>query len=225
MQLDDFKTHWDTYDRKLNKNWQLSLALLRQTRWQQTRSALQKLALGAWVELFLGLATAMVLGGFIAAHFTQWQFLLPAVALHVFTISQIVFNGYQVATLQEIKFDAPILLSQKRLANLRRWRIRATLGAFVIAPLLWVPLLIVSVKGLLGLNLYAVLSPAWLVVNVLFGAAVIPLTLWVARRYRARWQNSPRVQQFLDDVAGRSLKEANAFLQELSEFERETNTA
>lgn len=225
MQLDDFKSQWNAYSQKLDQTWQLNVALLRETRWRQTRSALQKLALAAWVELFIGLALAMALGGFIAAHFMQWAFLLPALVLHVFVIAQIVFNGYQLTALREVDFGAPILLSQKKLADLRRWRIRVTMGTFVLAPLLWVPMLIVMLKGLLGVNAYAVLDTGWLMVNVLFGAAVIPLTLWVATRYRARWQNSPRVQQFLDDVAGRSLKEANAFLHELSEFERETDEA
>lgn len=220
MQLDDFKSQWNVYSQKLDKTWQLNLTLLRETRWRQTRSALRKLAAAAWVELFINLALVMALGGFIAAHLWQWAFLLPAFVLHAFAIAQMAFNGYQLGALREVDFGAPLLSSQKKLAGVRRWRIRATMGTFVLAPLLWLPMLIVMLKGLLGIDAYAVLDTSWLVANALFGVAVIPITLWIANRFRAHWQNSPRFQQFLDDVAGRSLREAETYLKELSDFER-----
>jgi hypothetical protein len=42
-----------------------------------------------------------------------------------------------------------------------------------------------------------------------------------SRRYADRMNRSPRVQRLMDDIAGRDLTEAKAFVDELSTFERE----
>lgn len=221
MDLDDFKTHWAAYNQKVEQNLALTLALWRETRWQKTRSALQKQMLAAGAELVMGVAAAVALSAFLGAHLMDWPFLLPALALQVFVLFQTAFSAYQIIQLRALDFTTPVLMSQTRLAHLRRRRLQVTMWTFGLAPLLWVPLLIVMLKGLLGVNAYLTLAAGWLWANLLFGLAVAALTWWVARRRPANWQSSPRWQAFLDDVAGRSLSEANGFLRELAAFERE----
>lgn len=94
---------------------------------------------------------------------------------------------------------------------------------FLLAPLLWIPLLVVAMKGLLGLDAYVIFDTGWLVANALIGIGVIPLMLWVSKRYGDRWHHWSWVQTLMDDIAGRNLKKASAFLEELSIFEREVN--
>jgi hypothetical protein len=45
--------------------------------------------------------------------------------------------------------------------------------------------------------------------------------VWVSRRYADRMAQSPFVQRLMDDMAGRSLTAATAFLDQLASFERE----
>jgi hypothetical protein len=65
------------------------------------------------------------------------------------------------------------------------------------------------------------LGGAWLAVNALFGLAVIPVMAWVSRRYADRMAQAPFVQRLMNDLAGRSLTAATAFLDQLAAFERE----
>lgn len=221
MNLDDFKDQWAAYDKKLDLNIRLNARLLQEAGWRKANSALQRLSRPIWVELALGVATASLTGLFMARHFKDLPFLIPALALHLFVVFQVAFSVYQLVTLNSLDFGAPVLASQKKLTMLRVKRIRVTMWTFLFSPLLWVPLLIVALKGLLNVNAYVVFDAAWLVTNVLFGLAVIPLMLWGSKRYADRLQGSPFIQSLMDDIAGHSLKAATAFLNELSDFERE----
>jgi len=221
MNLENLKNQWADYDQKLEASLGLNQKLMRDSVLNKTNSALQRLARSVVIELFVGLATVIVLGLFIGDHIGQPMFLAPAILLHAFVIFQVAFDGYQWATLRNLDYSSPMLDIQKKLAKLRAERIRVTKWTWWLAPLLWVPLLIVALKGLFGVSAYAVLNTNWLIANVLFGVAVIPLMVWVSKRYADRMNRSPRIQRLMDDIAGGDLKAATAFLDELSRFEKE----
>lgn len=222
MNLENLRNQWTDYDQKLEASLRLNREVLRDSVLGKTHSALQRLTRSIVIELFIGLATAIVLGLFIGDHLDEPLFLAPAILLHVFVIFQIAFNGYQWERLRNLDFNAPIPTVQHKLAKLRVQRIQVTKWTLWLAPLLWVPLLIVALKGLFGVNVYAIFSTLWLVVNVLFGIAMIPLMIWVAKRYADRMDRSPRIQRLMDDIAGSDLKLATAFLDDLARFEKES---
>jgi hypothetical protein len=219
MKFDDIKTQWTAYDKELDNSMRLNIRLL--NGWQKTNSAIQKLSRSAVIEMILGVLTAAVLGGFLYDHSLEMAFFIPALVLDAFVVFQVAFSGYQFTTLREIDFSAPILVSQKKLATLRRQRIQVTMWTLTLSPLLWVPLLIVILKGLLGLNVYELFDTTWLLTNMLFGLAVIPLMIWVSRRLALRWKGSALVKQLLDSVAGHELTEMNSFLENLKDFEQD----
>lgn len=221
MNLDTLKEQWGTYDKQLEKSEALNLSPLQQSGLRMTRSTLSGLSLGVVAELLMGIVVVILLGLFIGNHLSQPAFLLPALALQLFALFQLVFALHQLVTINRLDYSQPILTSQKRLATLRIQRIRVTMWTFLLSPLLWVPLLIVMLKGLLGVNTYTTFNTAWLVSNLLFGLAVIPIMLWVCKRFAHYWQNSPLTQRLMDDIAGRNLSEAVTFLGQLARFENE----
>lgn len=109
--------------------------------------------------------------------------------------------------------------------SLKVQRVRATMWTLLAAPLLWILVLIVALKGLIGLDAYAVFDGAWLAANVLFGVAVIPLAVWISRRQADRMDRSPFVQSLLRDIAGYNLNAAMGFLGSLEQFEEEERPA
>ena len=92
------------------------------------------------------------------------------------------------------------------------------LWTVTLSPLLWPLLLIVGLKGLLGLDAYAVLGLPWLGMNLLFGLVFVPLAVGLARLLGRRFGSSPRFQGLLDDLAGRSLREAREALEAVEAF-------
>jgi len=225
MDLEDLKRRWEDQDRKLDAVIRLNASLLRGSTLNKAATATARLARLLLVELILDLGLAVWLGSFIADHVAEPRFLIPAAALDLGVIALLWVCVRQWATLKSIDYSAPILAIQKRLGALRVERVRATQWVLLTAPLVWTPLLIVGMKGLLGVDAYAAFSQAWLVANLAFGVAVIPLAVWIARRSADRMERSPLVQRLLRDLAGYNLNAAIGFVGSLARFEEEEGLA
>lgn len=221
MELDDLKDRWNDYDRKLDASLRLNTRVLREVGLDRVGSSLKRLTRVIVFELLMGLVAAVALGSFIADHLGEMRFLAPAVALDLFVLYFIGWTIRQWVALAGLDYGEPVVEIQRKVELLRIDRIRMTKWVFLLSPLLWIPLLIVGVEGLVGLNAYALFDTAWLVANFVFGLAVIALALWVSRRYAHRLQDSPLAGRVADALADRSLDDAARFLGSLSSFERE----
>ena len=69
-----------------------------------------------------------------------------------------------------------------------------------------------------GMDIY---EAAWLWSNVAFGLALIPLAIWLSKKFGDRIGRFPMIQRFMKDLAGYNLNAAADFLATLSEFEKE----
>jgi serine/threonine-protein kinase len=225
MDLDDLKQSWDEQDKTLDATLTLRSYRLHAAALGKAETAMKRLTWMLWLELLLNIGAALCTGSFIADHVTEPRFLLPAAVLHLFVIALLGSGIYQLVAIGNLDFDAPVLAIQKRLESLRYQRLLATMLTLLASPLLWIPMLIVAMKGLLGLDAYAILPTDWLIGNVVFGLAVIPLAIWIARRYADRMERSPLAQRLLRDLAGYNLNAAARFLSRVAEFEEEEQTA
>jgi hypothetical protein len=216
------KDRWAEYDRKLEASLRLNTRMLREINLGRVDFSLKRLSRLLVFELLADLAAVVVLGLFIAGHAGEVRFLAPALLLGVCAVAFVIASIRQLAALHGLDYSAPVVAIQKQLEALRIERLRATKWILLLSPLLWTPLLIVALEGLLGLDAYLFLDGTWLAANLLVGLAVIPLMLWAARRFAGRWQGSPLVRSLMDDIAGRSLVEAAGFLNALSGFEAES---
>ena len=221
MELDDLKTAWQKVDRRPESEPGFDARLLRELKRGRTRFGLRQMLWLPLFELGSGLLAALCVGTFLGNHFIELRFALPAVVLHVAAVLTIVASTWQVVRIRRIDYAAPAIAIQRELALLRALRIRPTQGILVLSPLLWVPLAIVAAKGLFGLDVYRAFGTPWLATNVAFGLAVIPLAIWVTRRFGDRFERSRIGRRLADDIAGRSLVSTMAELDELARFEKE----
>ncbi len=221
MELDDLKQKWVDHDRRLNQHIRLNTHLLNLSGRSKAKTAMRRLSRWLWFEVLLDFAVLLWLGSFIAGHVDQARFFLPAAAIHLSVILLLVAGIHQIISIAQIDYAAPIVKIQRRLEELRVWRLRVTMLALLLAPLLWTPLLVVTLKSLFNVNVYAVVTGAWLAANLAFGLAVIFLAVWVSRRYADRIKRFPFVQKLMSDITGQSLKSASRFLNSLADFEEE----
>ncbi|HKQ57316.1 MAG TPA: hypothetical protein VJY35_05575 [Candidatus Eisenbacteria bacterium] len=219
MELEALKAQWDACDRRLTESLHLNARLLRATLEARSRAPLRWLGAGIVVELVLSALLVVALGGFVADHIREPRFVLPALVLDLAMIAMLGVCIHQLVALARIDFGTPVVALQRELERLRVLRIRVTQWTFVLAPLLWTPMLIVLLRAV-RVDAYAVLPAAWLAGNLAVGIAAIPVLLWVARRMAARFQGAPWLQGLMDDIAGRSLIEARSFLGQLADLER-----
>jgi hypothetical protein len=81
----------------------------------------------------------------------------------------------------------------------------------------WIPFLITSLQMLFRVDAYRYLSPGFILVNILAGLALVPLSLLVLRRFRfatgASWY-----ERLADVIAGQSLAEAQRQAEALADF-------
>lgn len=221
MNLDDIKNQWSAFDKKLDSNIKLNALLLKEVSLNKTNSYLRRLSVPIYVELILSFFVLLILGNFIWNNLQEIKFLIPAISLDLFIIFLVHSSIKQLIEINSIDFSEPIITNQKKLESLKVRRINETKMVFLVSPLLWVPLLIVVVRAITGLDPYAIFSASWLVGNLLFGLAVIPVVLWVSKHYSHKFESSPFLQSIMNDIAGRSLNEAIGFLDKLAKFEKE----
>lgn len=166
----------------------------------------------------------LLLGSFLAAHLTEPRFFLPALLLQVFAIMQLALHIHKLVMLRTLNYSEPVVTLQKRLAELRvRWA-RQIIWLYACLPLLWPPLLIVAMQGLLGLDAYALLGLPYLAVNLLVGLACVPLVLGLTRLLAPRVAHVPALRHLVDDLTGQSLREALDALAAATAFEQEPRT-
>ena len=219
IELDELKQKWAEYDHKLDLNIQLARQLLTAKHLNRAQWALRRMALFLTLEGAITLAVIMVLGEFIGNHIDTWRFFVPAVFLDLFQIALLVVLGQQIRIAMQIDYSQPIAVIQKQLALLRLLSLRSTQWTFLLAPLLWIPLLIVALKALLNVDAYRVFGTAVLVSSLAVGVAIIPVALWLAKRLSESMSRSPMMQRFVRSLAGYNLNEATRFLETLEEFE------
>ena len=219
MELDELKQKWAEHDRKLEVNIHLTRQLLSATRMNRVRSPLQRLAVFLALESVIALAVIIVLGSFIGDHIAMVRFAVPAAALDLFEIATIIVLIQQIRLALYIDYSKPVAAIQKQLESLRMLHIRHFQWTLLLAPLLWTPLLIVALEGLLRIDAYKTLGAAYLLANLLFGLAIIPLAIWLSKKFGDRMDRSPKIQWVMKELAGYSLNAASDFLATLSEFE------
>lgn len=219
MELDELKARWADHDQKLEAGLRLNRQLLNAVQMNRAKPALQRLIAGLALEAVLDFAVVVALGSFLYEHHTAARFALPAAALDLYAIAILHGAIRQIVSARQIDYGQSITTLQKQMEALRMMRIRYTQWTLLTAPLAWTPLLIVALKGFFGIDAYKALGGAFLSANLVFGLAIIPLALWLSRKFGDRMGRSPLLQSLMRDLAGHNLNAASNFVVTLSEFE------
>ena len=218
MELDDLKPRWMDFDRKLDASLRLNTQLVRASLIERTERALKRSSFAVLAGSLGNLLVVLWLGSFMADHFREPRFVIPAAILDAGAIVLLVVSGQQVVRMRTVDRGKPVMEVQRELQLLQIRRINLTRWIVFLSPLLWTPLAIVILKAAFGVDAYQVLS-AWLVANLLFGLAAIPVLLYGSRGLSERWKGTPLLQSIMRDTAGQSLVEAAGFMEELARFE------
>jgi len=222
MTFEDLQRAWNAQDRKLDTLIQLNVSQLRGSHVDSLRTALDRLRRSIVIELVFNAIALFLIAMFIGDHLGDARYLVTAGLLHVSVVLLIAAAVRQLIALHNVDYAGPVVGVQRTLTRLRVERIRTSKWTLIAAPLLWTPVLIATIKGVLGVDAFAILDAKWIATNLLFGVAVIVLMQWAAKRYGDRAMRSPFLRSVVDDLAGRKLNEAMGFLDRLEEFERET---
>ena len=219
MELDELKLAWQALDRQMDRRYTLDLALFKERRVERLRDRLTPLHVGQWVQLLAGLAMAVLAASFWVQHRATPHLLASGLLLHAYGVMWIVCAARELHLLRGIDPALPVLAIQRRLAQLRAWRLRIAPWFGVTGCLIWIPLVLVLFKAVFGADIWRD-APQVVVAFVAAGglclAALLAFMRWV------RGPQHARLALAVDDSAvGRSVNRAQAALDEIARFEQE----
>src|SRR3984893_5111373 len=165
MELEDLRHAWEAHGRRVDDTSHLNRQVVHSVITPKTETAMKPLSRLLWIELVVNAGAAVWLGSFLADNVTVARYALPAAALDILVIALLIAGGRQLVAISRVDYGQPVFVIQRRIESLRAERIRATMATLIVAPLAWVPLLIVALKGLVGVDAYAIFSSAWLIAN------------------------------------------------------------
>lgn len=220
MELDDFKSAWQTLDQRLGQQHALNLQLFRDTRLDKLRRGLRPLKWGQIVQILIGIAGSLLFAPFWITHLHEPGLLISGLIMHLYCIALIVFGAVILKQIARIDYSAPVLTIQRQLLRLRH--IYAVYGALIIGLAWWflyIPLIIVLVNMASGVNMIHT-APSFIYISVAIGIVGLLAFGWFYR-----WSHRPeraRLGRMIDDgMAGGSIRRAQRALDEFARFEQE----
>ena len=220
MHDDELRSIWARHDLKLERCLRLNEQRLRTEALRGARRSLSYHVSWRVLELALAAAALGGLGGFIAARLAEPRFVASGVALHVFVAGVLGFLVYELTLIARMDYRGPVTGLQRAVERIERVEYRAFKWALFGGVLLWAFVPIVIVEALFEVDLFEQLAPAWIFGNVAFGLVVLVLGQAWSRAYVEGHNARPWAKRFIEHLSGRSLRRANAFLEELDAFER-----
>lgn len=217
MELDDIKTTWQSLNRQLEKHNTLNLQLLRDNRSEKMKRAFRWAVTGQSLQLFFGVLLTCVFAPFWIQHRDSLHLVVYGLTMHAYGLSMILFAARDLALIAAIDYSAPVLAIQKQLSALRRQRQIAAQWFAIAGCLMWVPLTLIVFYWLgADLWIHAPQVVFWLIASGLASIAVLGLIVWLARR-----PGFARLRRAIDEsIAGKSLLQAQAALDEIARFEQ-----
>lgn len=197
MELDDMKLAWTELDRRVAS---LEVATAARGAVTGVRAELRPLRWGQAVQAVLGLVLAIAAGAFWFDHREAPGPLVAGLLLHAYGLSMVIAAVRNLVLAARASDDAPVVALQRRVAELRAWRLREGRWFGIVGCFMWVPM-IVWAFALLGVDIVAV-RPGFIALNLLVAAVCLAAYLIVAR-----WVKMPegaavrRAQARLDEVA------------------------
>jgi hypothetical protein len=219
MELDDFKSAWQTLDQRLQLNNALNLHELRERTLAKTRSSLRPLFWGQIVQILLIGVPCLLLASVLWMSKPAFASVIVAgVVVHAYGVLTIIGAGVVLGQLAKIDHAAPVVEIQKQLARTRTLYVRSGMVAGLPWWFLWVPIMMVLV-GLGDVDLLA--KAPWLVWGGLGIGAAGLLGTWWFHRWSRRPERAELGRKMDDSLTGGSLRKAIAQLQEVQRFEQD----
>ena len=221
MELDELKQSWARMELRQQRTEALLTRNFRDQRLDQARSSMRRGLVGQAFEMVAWVLFVAFAASFWVEYRHVPHLLVIGLVLHVYGLAAIWSAATQLLLLTRIyRFDAPVTVVQRRLAQLRRFHFYSTLLLGLPWWCLWLLAAVAGAQWLFGVDLYASASPSWFWVTLGAGVMGMGVCLALARHLVRRPVSSPRLRRVIDDLSGYSLRRASRQLAEIASFER-----
>lgn len=221
MQLDDLQRAWAAHGALLEKNLRIQERLLRAVVVGKVRSALAPNVLWRALEVVVGLAVTVLVGGVLATHVDASRYLALGGMVLAFAIAMTAKTAYLACRTARLDYSGPVAAIQGEVERLKLLEYRAFKWALLGGIVLWLPALLLLFEACTGVDALARAPLPWLAGNVAFGLALLALGQWLSRNHVERTDLAPWARRFVDSLSGRRLARVREHLTELATFTRD----
>jgi hypothetical protein len=218
-ELDDLKSAWQMLNRNLERQNALAVHQFREQKLPRFRSGFRPLVIGQIIQIIWGVLLALFGGSFWVDHIGVVHLMIYGISVHAYGVMLIVFAARDLYLIKRMDYAAPVLCLQKQIAELRAWHVRAALWFGVTGCFIWIPLMLMIFHRL-GADIGA-LHPevmAWFVLS----SSLLPATLLCGLVFWLRRSGKKKLAKNIENnVVGRSVRRAQALLDEIERFEQE----
>lgn len=198
MELDEIRTVWNSNvqdDGTLQINEDRLLSITR-----KSKSKLSEFRTENLTELAIYSVVMFYLGKFMQAYITEPKFFIAALVLFVLSGINVAFNIYSLDFYGRLSPSTAITDLQKRLYRIRLYMTWERYLMILLIPLYLLPFAIVVAKGVIGFDLYPLISTIlWKIVVPwsVVGTAIVLLITWPEmKRLRKISEDLKEIQEF-----------------------------
>ncbi len=219
MELNELKSIWQQLDHRLAYENSMTFAMMRHQKMDSARTSLRQITVGQTLQLLWGVLFILLAGLLWSTRPDAFPVIVAGIIVHAYGIGCVIVAAFVLSAIHLIDYAGSVLDVQGRLARVRRAYVISSLVAGFTWWFFWVPLLMV-LFGLLHVNLYAH-AP-----SVVWGGLAIGVAglsgMWLTFAYSRRSPDS-RLRHVVDEaIFSKSLRRAQAQLDEILQFDRET---
>lgn len=222
MELQELQNIWAEYDRKLDRNLQMNMQLLKQLKFDRAKRKLSKIVYLKVIEVLLLIPAIIYLGNFAADNWRMPQFSLSATVIGLLFILFLVYVIKQLVITRQVEmgFDNAVTPIQKKIEQLKLSIVNYVKYILILLPL-YPLLLLLAGKIVLNVDFMEPAYKAYFLSNVAIDIILLPLALWLINKLSVKNINSTVAKTLLTGSGWFQANAAYQFLGEIEEFERQ----
>lgn len=221
MQLDDLQRAWAAHGALLDQSVRIHERLLREVMVGKVKTALAPYVLWRVLEIVLGLAVIVLVGGVLPAHLDAPRYLALGGMVLAFFVAVVAKTGYLAIRTRHLDYSGPVAALQGEVERLKLVEFRTFKWALLGGIVLWLPAALLLFEAGTGVDALARAPLPWLSGNAVFGLAVLALGQWLSRKHVERTDLAPWARRLVDSLSGRRLETVRGHLAELAAFTRD----
>lgn len=221
--LDQLRQRWQQAQHAAEAQLSLDIQALRRGALRHSQQAFGQHSRWLLLGLVGQVGVLALLLGFLVGHWQDSIYRLLAAPMMLLMLAQVVVSATQWWVLRRLDLSASVLSVRNQLDRLRSRQLAVTRWIILSSVLLWLPMLLVLVKGVAGVDLLDHLHPSVVWVNFGLGLGFLLLGDWLLRGLARRYAGSATLQRWQREMAGRSWQRAEQSFDALDSLEHSLN--
>ena len=197
MKLEELKKVWTAHYEQAEQKLTVNKDLLKSTSLSTIKSHLNEFRATNIIELIINGVGVIYLMGFIASHWLEVAFAVPAMVLCLMITAHFTWNVYSLLQISSLHYGLSIIEIQKKVNTIKLFQGYQVKSLYVAIPLFALCFAVILPKALFGFSIYPYLGVQWYY-HLLGTIAITPVIVWFVNRFPDK--GVMKAQQFLADI-------------------------